>query len=211
MNTRLILLTVAASCLTANCLFAQAKEEKLVTIEVKGMTPQEQKTPQYQATGVKDKTWRQKSWLEIDLAMDVKKKKTAEDATTLVDSLEVKYFIALNATDPNKKYYLLQGTMILQNVPTKVGEHAHALAYVSPSTLRRLLGENKQLSVGSDIKAMAVEINHQGQLVGGHTTIPGKWWENPASFSIVDGSILAKSKTPFAPLWGDYDVDVKQQ
>ncbi|MCE9518957.1 MAG: hypothetical protein K8R87_05260 [Verrucomicrobia bacterium] len=37
----------------------------------------------------------------------------------------------------------------------------------------------------------------------------GKWWEDLSKFAVVDGEILPKLKTPFATLWGDYDVDVK--
>lgn len=203
-----LMIVITAATLALNGLNAQ-EAKPTVKVDVKDLKPQEQKTPQFQVSGLKDHAWRQKTWLEIDLSMDVKKAKVPGDNTSLVDSLEAKFYIALNQTDANKKYYLLTGTMTLQNIPTKPGEHAHALVFVSPSTLQRLLGENKQLNAAGDIKALAVEINHGGQLVGGHTTSPGKWWEDLSKFAVVDGAILPKSKTPFAPLWGDYDVDVK--
>ena len=186
-----------------------AQVDQTVKVDVKEIATQEQKTPQFQVNGVKDHVWRPKNWLEIDLAMDVKKAKTPGDNTTMVDSLEVKYFIGLNAMDANKKNYVLTGTMTLQNVPTKAGEHAHVLAYVSPSVLRRLLGENKPFTASADIKAKAVEISYGGQVIGGFPIGQGKWWEDLSKFAVVDGEILAKSKTPFASLWGDYDVDVK--
>ena len=88
--------------------------------------------------------------------------------------------------------------MTLLNVPTKPGEKAICLAYVSPSTLRRLLGDGKTFSATSDIKAMAVEISHGGQVVGGYPVGQGKWWEDLSKFSVIDGEILPKSKTPFA-------------
>ena len=58
---------------------------------------------------------------------------------------------------------------------------------------------------------MPLFVNFNGQLVGGHSSAGGKFWEtNAAQFSTVDGVLLPKAKTPFAPLWGDYDVDAKQ-
>ncbi len=180
-----------------------------VKVDVKDIKTQDQKTPQFQAGNVKEHVWRPKTWLEIDMEMDVKKAKSTTDNTTMVDALEVKYFIGLNATDANKKNYVLTGTMTLQNIPTKAGEHAHALAFVSPSTLRRLLGETKQFNSAVDVKAIAVEISYGGQVIGGHPIGQGKWWEDLSKFAVVDGEILPKLKTPFAPLWGDYDVDVK--
>lgn len=129
----------------------------------------------------------------------------------MVDALDVKFYIGLNQTDANKKYYLLTGTLTLTNIPTRAGEHAHALVYVSPNTLRRLLGEGKAFTASADIKAMAVEISYGGQVIGGYPLGQGKWWEDLTKFAVVDGEILPKLKTPFASLWGDYDVDVKSK
>lgn len=180
-----------------------------VKVDVKDIKTQDQRTPQFQAAVTKEHIWRPKVWLEIDMELDVKKAKTATDNTTMVDALEVRFFIGLNGTDANKKNYVLTGTMTLQNIPTKAGEHAHVLAFVSPSTLRRLLGESKQFNSAVDIKAIAVEISHGGQIIGGYPIGQGKWWEDLSKFAVVDGEILPKLKTPFATLWGDYDVDVK--
>jgi hypothetical protein len=186
----------------------QAQVDQTVKVEVKTLTTTEQKTPQFQVSGIKEHVWRPKNWLEIDLAMDVKKAKTPGDNTTMVDALDVKFFIGLNAMDANKKPYVLTGSVTAMNIPTKAGEHAHLLAYVSPSILRRLLGD-KAFTASADIKAIAVEISYGGQVIGGYPLGQGKWWDDLSKFSVVDGEILAKWKTPFASLWGDYDVDVK--
>jgi hypothetical protein len=176
---------------------------------VKDLSVQEQKSPMFQAGGVKDHVWRPKNWLELDLALDVKKAKTPGDNTTMVDSLDLKFFIGLNHMDANKKYYLLTGTITVLNVPTKVGEQAHVLAYVSPNTLRRLIGDNKPFTASADIKAVAVEISYGGQVIGGYPVGQGKWWDDLSKFAVVDGEIVPKLKSPFSPLWSDYDLDVK--
>jgi len=204
------------SFITTLCLMAasgisglNAQVDQTVKVDVKDIAVQEQKTPQFQAAGVKDKSWRPRNWLELDLSFVAKKAKTPGDNTTMIDALEVKYFIGLNAVDANRKNFVLTGTMTLTNVPTKAGETAHVLAYVSPSTLRRLLGENKPFTASADIKAKAVEISYGGQVIGGFPIGQGKWWDDLSKFAVVDGEILPKLRTPFAMLWGDYDVDVK--
>jgi hypothetical protein len=44
-----------------------------------------------------------------------------------------------------------------------------------------------------------------------HKASVGKdpWWEKTDGFSIMNGTVLSKAQTPFAILWGDYDVQVK--
>lgn len=199
------LLAVAATMATGGLLRAQ--EAQTVKVDIKEVKPGAAQTPQFQVTGSTDKRWRPKNWLEVDMAMDCKKAKTAGDTSTLIDSLEIKFFIGLNAMDASKKYIVLTGTFNVLNIPTKPGEHPHVLAYVSPSTLHRLLGE-KQFTQ-ADIKAVAVEVRHGGQLIGGFPVGQGKWWDDLSKYSVVDGAVLPKVKTPFAPLWGDYDLEVK--
>ncbi len=202
--TTLCLMAAASGISSLN-----AQVDQTVKVDVKTVTPQEQKTPQIPAVGVKEHAWRPKSWLEIDIALTAKKAKTPGDITTMVDALDVKFFIGLNATDANKKPFVLTGTMTVLNVPTKPGEVGHVLAYVSPNTLRRLLGDNKTFNSSSDIKAIALEISYSGQVIGGHPIGQGKWWEDLSKFAVVDGEILPKLRTPFNSLWGDYDLDVK--
>jgi hypothetical protein len=205
--------------ITTCCLWAaaagigqlNAQVDQTVKVDVKEVKTQEQKTPQIPAVGVKEHAWRPKSWLEIDVALTAKKAKTPGDNTTMVDALDMKFFIGLNVSDANKKPYLLTGTLSLQNVPTKVGEQAHVLAYVSPNTMRRLFGDAKTFNPNADIKAIALEISYGGQVIGGYPIGQGKWWDDLSKFAVVDGEILPKLKSPFAPLWGDYDVDVKEK
>lgn len=207
MNIRPFLLAGAA-LLSYHGAFGQTTAPT-VKVDVKTVTTGLAQTPQYQVTSSVNKSWRPKNWLEIDMALDVKKAKIPGDTTTLVDALEVKFYVGLNQMDANRKYILLTGTMNYINIPTKAGEHPHALAYVSPSTLQRLLSDRPFNATG-DIKAVAVEISYGGQLIGGYPIGQGKWWEDLSKFSVVDGAILPKAKTPFAPLWGDYDLEVKQ-
>jgi hypothetical protein len=101
---------------------------------------------------------------------------------------------------------MLTATIIYANVPLK--EKVHALAFVSPAAMARTLEKN--IFTAADIKAVGVDVNYGGQTVGGKSTA-GKFWDKLESFNVVDGAILPKAKTPFSPIWGDYDLDVKAQ
>jgi len=50
-----------------------------------------------------------------------------------------------------------------------------------------------------------------GMRLGGKSTRAGAWWEATETLSMNDGALLSKQDTPFAILWGDYDVLVKKQ
>ena len=127
-----------------------------------------------------------------------------------VDALEFKYYVSLNAADPvTKKFILLASTINYVNISSK-DLQSHAMAFVSPAAISRLLGKTD--FTASDIKAVAIEVSYGGQLVGGHNQgAAGKWWDDLSKFSVVDGLLLPKNKTPYAPFWGDYDVDVRAQ
>jgi len=192
----------------ASSIFGQA-EAPAVKVDIKDVKVDSIETPQINAANVPAKSWRPKKWMQMDVHFNVKKGKT-NDTNPYVDSLEFKYFISLNHVDPvTKKFILLTATINYVNVSSKEIQ-LHAMAFVSPAAIGRLLG--KADFTMADVKGIGIEVSHGGQLVGGHTEgAPGKWWEDLTKFSVVDGNLLPKYKTPFAPLWGDYDVNVKEQ
>jgi hypothetical protein len=137
------------------------------------------------------------------------KVKQEPNTSTDVGDLEFKYYIALNKVSKSGKYPLLTGTSYYVNIPAR--EKCHAIALVSPSTLAKLL-DKADVTIG-DIKAVAVDVNSGGQSTGaqGGKSTAGKFWDKLDSFDVIDGAILPKAKTPFAPVWGDYDVESKAQ
>jgi hypothetical protein len=210
---------IAAIALTAGGVASAQQAKPPVEIDIKTVKVTAVPTPQFAAANVPDKRWRPKTWLEIDVDMTAKKTKTLEDASTVIDALEVKLFVALNAkgaaakASPAKKRTVITATFNVINVPANTPDHAHVLAFVSPAALVRLL-ESNNFVPSSDIEAVGVEINFAGQPVGYYShpvkPYPQRFWLDLSVFNTVDGVLLPKMKTPFAPLWGDYDVEVKQ-
>lgn len=179
---------------------------KELKVDIKGIKPEAQFTPQIAVGNVKDKRWKPKNWLELDVEFEAKKAKVAGDNSTMVDSVDIKYFVALNKTDKEGKIVLLTANITYLNIIEK--ESLHAMAFVSPAALERLLEKNS-FSI-ADVKGVGVEIYRSGALAGWQASAGGRFWEKLDSFVVTDGSLVPKAKTPFAPLWGDYDLESKQ-
>ena len=166
-----------------------------------------QKTPMFSATGIKDKNWRQKDWMEIDFSFQIKLPAAAGGRKGSLESMTVNYYIALNAQTKEGKFEVIKGVFNYVDIPA--GEECHALSYVSPASLRRLL--QKEGFTSSDVKAWGYEVMADGQRIEGKSSLGSPWWEKADGFSFNEGVMLAKTETPFGILWGDYDVSAKKQ
>ncbi len=200
-----LLPTFLIALLAAGTLGAQDASQ--VKVEVKGVKLEQQSTPQIQALNIVDKKWRPKNWLEIEAAFDLKLARDAGGRDGSLDTMEVKYYVGLNQRDDAGKNIVLSGSVRYIDVPadtTSIG-----LAFVSPQTLKSVL--KKDNGGKGDVAAFGVEV-----LVGGTRVASSgsPWWFDAGSqglsdkFSFLEGTVLPKSKTPFAPFWGDYDLPV---
>ncbi len=164
-------------------------------------------TPGY-TTNLPDRRWRPKNWIQIDVDFDVKIPSAAGGRDGTLDALTMNYYVAMNTRTPEGKTPVFKGTINYVNIAN--GEN-HALAFISPSSLKRLM--QKDNVIPSDIQATAVEILYNGQPVAGKSNGggAGRWWETGGdSLDLIDGDVLAKHDTPYSVLWGDYDVKAKK-
>lgn len=189
---------VGAAMMITFCLLGYANAQQAPKAEVKDVKIAAQNTPKFSVQGVKDKKWRPKTWLEleVDFEVDVPKAEFA-------DEVVFKFYLILDS--PRESMRTLTGEIAFLNIEVK--EVAHAVAYVSPSTLRAQMGKDGFSE--ADVKFWGVELYMGGQLIGGESSNRKKWWESEQSPAKKDGLILNKKKTPFAPLWGDYHADVR--
>lgn len=199
-------LSVSALLAMAGIAHAQDTSRARIDAAVKVTAIQ---TPMFSAPNVPNKVWRPRNWLEMDVDMQVKGMQSRTQKGDVLDSVEVKVFIAFNGADPTtKKYNGLSGTFNVQNMPEHGVEHSHLLAYASPALVSRMLNGKPDFTPG-DIKATGVEISYNGNVVGFYSSVPGKKWWEETTVAVQPGLLLPKVKTPFAPLWGDYDLEVK--
>jgi len=193
------LLTSGAACAFAVTLSAQSAKPE-IKIDQVDMKVEQQFTPKIEPVNVVDKRWLPKTWLELQVNFKSTIANDLGGRLGTYPSIEAKYFLALSGAKTKEgKQVVLTGTINFKDVPS--GD-CHLLAYVTPATLKRML--KKENGGKSDVAAFGVEISAGGVLLGGKSS-GGKWWEPADKLSLEEG-VLSKDKTPFAPLWGDYDL-----
>ena len=87
MQTRFLTILGLAAAMSGGGLNAQV--ENKVKVDVKDLKVQDQKTPQFNVSGLKEHSWRPKNWMELELSLDVKKQRTPGETSTMLDALEV--------------------------------------------------------------------------------------------------------------------------
>lgn len=204
MKSSLLALTIIALAVP----MLQAQTPPAVKVDIKAPKFESTPTPQFQAGNVPDKNWRPKTWLQIDMEFDIKLPTAAGGRNGSLASMTVNYYLAMSTTTKDGKRQVLKGSFDYVDIPA--AEKCHALAFVSPATLRRIL-EKDNFVAASDVTGWGVEVVVEGQRVAGDGSIKGPWWEKTDSLSINEGAMLPKKDTPFAILWGDYDVGVKNK
>ncbi len=178
-----------------------------VKVDIKRVTVSEQPTPQFSASNVKDKRWRPKNWIEVDVEFDIQVPADAGGRNGSYSGLQLNIYLALQHTTKDGKREVAQGTLDLLSVPA--GETCHALAYISPASMRAIFMKDT-VTASTDIQGWGVEFIAEGQRVAADAKpVNGPWWEKTDALAILPGLLLNKLQTPFAPLWGDYDVPVK--
>ena len=206
-----ILLHSLALLAVAGSSFGQAAGEPLkVKVDVKKVAIGEQGTPEISAGNVTDKRWKPKKWVEVDIEFEIKLATELGGRNGSYPSMQMNIYLGLQHATKEGKVEVIKGTLNLVNVPA--GEECHALAYVSPATLKSIFQKDNVMA-GTDIKAWGVEVIVEGQRIAGESSL-GKtnaWWEAAEKFQMLDGLLLSKAETPFGVLWGDYDVPVAKK
>lgn len=204
---------ILASLLLANVVQAQAPAtgEKLpdVKVRIKNVQVEEQQTPQLNVSNIKMKRWTPKNWIEFDVEFDIKLPADAGGRKGSYPGMQLNIYAALQvmSKEATPKRIVLQGTLDLLDIPAD--EPCHALGYIAPAMMKALT-QKDTVTASVDIQGWGVEIVVDGKVIAAKSSI-GKtaWWEKKESFDIMQGMVLNKMQTPFAAVFGDYDVPVK--
>ncbi len=204
MKSILTSLILAATVIGANA------NEGAHKVEIKSIVTEIQQTPQFQVNGPKDKKFNPRYWLEIEAELEVmtadKTGKINPDGFIPEIAASWSVIIKDKGTD---KTTMLTGKVSFIEVRTK-DKKAYLSAYISPDTLEKLLGKDR--FGDNDIEAVALVISGPGIVSDGKHAAglqkataaeESKWWTT-GKYTTMEGVVLAKSKTPFAPLWTDH-------
>lgn len=171
-----------------------------------------QKTPDFTLKGATtDKRWKPKDWLEIEPEITFSAPRGSTAKT--IPQVQFKYYIYLDAASRDGKRIL---TADVTHTSVPIGEKVHSVVYVSPSTILRISG--KPEGAVNLVKGVGLEIVLNGELVGFYSSVGGrkednpskpdaKWWTKLTGVP-SEAELKNKMQTPFAPLWGDYHLDV---
>ncbi len=166
---------------------AQREEIRIRDITVSTVT-----TPDFSVSGYTKRSPRSSDWLEIEVSFDV------DIQTNFVEGdLVFRYYVY--AKDSDK---ILVGEVTHVNVAK--GREKFSVMYVSPNSLAKLL-DGTTFNI-SQMNPVGVQILFNGQLLTESSTRgapAGQWWTTRPN---VDGILVNKSQTPFAPLvWERYE------
>ena len=194
------LLALIFTFTTISALEAQQSAHRAKIIKIEG---QSQQTPDFQVSGPKDKATNPRHWFEIEAEIEVE----TTDPSGFIPELEAQWF-AVILDKSSKKPVRLLGKTTFKNLRTK-DKKIIISAYIEPDTLERLTGSSRPSD--NDIEGYALTISGAGIVSEGRhaeglskatAETKAKWWITWEGQSL-DGLIVPKSKTPFAPLWTD--------
>ena len=183
-----------------NVTMAAEPAHRAEILEISGQT---QQTPQFQISGAKEKSVKPRFWIEIEAVIEVE----TTDPSGFIPELQANWFAVIK--DKNRgEPVRLTGTTTFKNIRT-ADKKVFISAYIEPDTLERFTGKSKPSD--SDIEGFALTISGRGIVAEGKyarglakatAEEKAQWWVKWDKESL-EGLIISKSKTPFAPLWTD--------
>lgn len=197
--------TLLCSLLAAVALSTAVGQQMSKDFAITKITPDMATTPEYNFSyGPKNKKVpKNKDWLEVEVSFDWQPR---EKKPEFLDELTFNYYILLN----NKSRENPQGTLLTGSVTHAAIPQAKAMnsvMYISPRTLERFFEGKLPSSASAAVVDVGVTITKQGQLVAESSWKGrGQWW---STLQQVNGYVLNKNETPFAPLAWDYYEAIK--
>ncbi len=162
-------------------------------------------SPEY--SGVKNKNWKPKDWLEVEARIKVEM--APEPKNKSCDRLTVKWYLAVE--NPDKAGTFLKLTKEIEYVNVPLNEDVYCSVYLSPSSIKRLTGFER--SGKRAVKFVGIEVSVDGKVLADASDKAGKdrWWaaESNKIAETTTVPLLNKSETPFATLWWDRYAEIK--
>ena len=174
--------------------------------KVEADKPKFDNQPSPEFGGTKNKAWKPKDWLEVEVRMKVTLRPEPKSKTC--DTLTVKWYVAVE--NPDKPGTYLKLTKSVEHVNIPLDQDVNASVYLSPASILRLTGSDK--AGKTSVKFVGYEILVEGKVVASETSGgKDKWWAIPSD-KIADSStvpLLSKAETPFAQMWWDRYAEEK--
>jgi hypothetical protein len=163
--------------------------------------------PSPEFAGTKNKSFRPKDWLEMEVSISIPAQNRAQQEAGFLDRVMVKWYVAMKEKTSGKPVLL---TKDVNHVNVPVDEEFFSSVYLSPNTMKRMTGKVK--GGKSDVEVVAVEVFVDGEKVGVETSkMKLDWWKS-ASLSRGDAyPLLNKNETPFKAFWWDRYAEIEPE
>ncbi|MEI8039414.1 MAG: Amuc_1102 family pilus-like protein [Verrucomicrobiota bacterium] len=165
-------------------------------------------SPEFMTGGGKQKRFKPKDWLEIEIKLNFAGDGSRSKGKT-IEKLTVKWYVAVKNPDKPGTMLLLTKDVEHINVPTE--EDIYCSVYLAPVSIKRLTGFDR--AGKNAVEAVGYEILVNGEKIGAETTKFKVGWWNAASEKISRSEavpLLSKSETPFRAMWWDRYAEVNE-
>ncbi|MEP2774623.1 MAG: Amuc_1102 family pilus-like protein [Luteolibacter sp.] len=204
MRTQRISLFSVITCVALSLLGNNIASAQAYKVEADKPTFDDLQSPEY--SGGKQKSFKPKDWLEIEVPLTVQM--SPEPKSQTADSILVKWYVMVKNTEKSGTFHLLTKDVTHVNVP--LNEEIFASIYLSPASLKRLTGSDR--GGKNAVEAVGFEVLVNGQMkIQGTTKFSEGWW-NSASDKISRNDsvpLLNKMETPFANHWWDRYAEIQ--
>ena len=173
-----------------------AEEPQLIELE----------SPQFGVS--KSKDFKPKEWLELEAKIKVEM--SPEPQSLTCDAITVKWYLAV--ANPDKARTMLLITKEVKHVNIPLGEDIYCSAYLSPASVRRILGAARNAKKVVEYVGYEVVVNGEVKAEQTNKGRPG-WWSvaSPKISRSEAVTLLDKTETPFSHLWWDRYAEVSTQ
>lgn len=182
---------------------AQAQQFK-----VTGDAPELDSLLSPQLSGANSKKFRPKEWLEVEARLMVQM--APEPKSKTCDSLTVKWYVAVENPEKRNTFLLFTREVNHVNIPT--GEEIYVSAYMSPASIRRLLGEARNPEKAVHVVSYEVLVNGEPKSYNTSKASFKRGWWDAAGERLIRSEVvrlLDKSETPFSIMWWDRYAEVE--
>lgn len=173
--------------------------------KVVGEKPSFDDLPSPEFSGGKQKSFKPKDWLEIEAKLKISL--SPEPKSKTCEKITVKWYVAVK--NPDKPGHMLLLTKDIEHVNAPLDEDIFCSVYLSPASIKRLLGTDK--GGKNAVEAVGYEVLVNGEKIAAETSKFKVGWWNAASEKISRSEsvpLLSKYETPFANMWWDRYAEV---
>lgn len=153
------------------------------------------------------KDFKPKEWLEVEARLFLQM--APEPKSKTCDRLTIRWYAAVANPEQRGSFLLFSREVNHVNIP--VGEEIYCSVYMSPASIRRLLGEARNAEKAVEVVSYEVLIN--GEVLAYQTSnrkFAHEWWLKGGDKLIRSEVVplLDKSQTPFSIMWWDRYAEV---